>query len=73
MKFISGFANIRVDCSTWNIIRRNEERLLLFSRSEPEFADLFYAYGILDSGRFIGESSYLVGLGSNQASFYLRA
>ena len=40
---------------------------------EPEFADLFYAYGVLDSGRFIGESSHLVGLGSNQASFYLRA
>lgn len=39
----------------------------------PEFADLFYAYGVLDSGRFIGESSHLVGLGSNQASFYLRA
>ena len=42
-------------------------------RTEPEFADLFYAYGVLDSGRFIGESSHLVGLGSNQASFYLRA
>lgn len=42
-------------------------------RIEPEFADLFYAYGVLDSGRFIGESSHLVGLGSNQASFYLRA
>lgn len=41
--------------------------------SKPEFADLFYAYGVLDSGRFIGESSHLVGLGSNQASFYLRA
>ena len=41
--------------------------------SNPEFADLFYAYGVLDSGRFIGESSHLVGLGSNQASFYLRA
>ena len=41
--------------------------------SQPEFADLFYAYGVLDSGRFIGESSHLVGLGSNQASFYLRA
>ena len=40
---------------------------------KPEFADLFYAYGVLDSGRFIGESSHLVGLGSNQASFYLRA
>ena len=39
----------------------------------PEFADLFYAYGVLDSGRFIGESSYLVWLRSNQASFYLRA
>ena len=39
----------------------------------PEFADLFYAYGVLDSSRFIGESSHLVGLGSNQASFYLRA
>ena len=42
-------------------------------RYQPEFADLFYAYGVLDSGRFIGESSHLVGLGSNQASFYLRA
>lgn len=41
--------------------------------NKPEFADLFYAYGVLDSGRFIGESSHLVGLGSNQASFYLRA
>ena len=41
--------------------------------AKPEFADLFYAYGVLDSGRFIGESSHLVGLGSNQASFYLRA
>ncbi len=41
--------------------------------NNPEFADLFYAYGVLDSGRFIGESSHLVGLGSNQASFYLRA
>ena len=40
---------------------------------DPEFADLFYAYGVLDSGRFIGESSYLVWLRSNQASFYLRA
>ena len=40
---------------------------------DPEFADLFYAYGVLDSGRFIGESCYLVWLGSNQASFYLRA
>ena len=44
-----------------------------FSKDKPEFADLFYAYGVLDSGRFIGESSHLVGLGSNQASFYLRA
>ena len=42
-------------------------------KDNPEFADLFYAYGVLDSGRFIGESSHLVGLGSNQASFYLRA
>ena len=42
-------------------------------KTYPEFADLFYAYGVLDSGRFIGESSHLVGLGSNQASFYLRA
>ena len=41
--------------------------------AKPELADLFYAYGVLDSGRFIGKSSYLVGLGSNQASFYLRA
>ena len=49
--------------------------VLLPYRTErnPEFADLFYAYGVLDSGRFIGESSHLVGLGSNQASFYLRA
>ncbi|MFU0842634.1 MAG: hypothetical protein ACFWTZ_08540 [Burkholderia sp.] len=44
-----------------------------FESDKPEFADLFYAYGVLDSGRFIGESSHLVGLGSNQASFYLRA
>ena len=43
------------------------------AKDKPEFADLFYAYGVLDSGRFIGESSHLVGLGSNQASFYLRA
>ena len=35
----------------------------------PEFADLFYAYRVLDSSRFVGESSYLVWLRSNQASF----
>ena len=46
---------------------------VIIDTNEPEFADLFYAYGVLDSGRFIGESSYLVWLGSNQASFYLRA
>jgi len=48
-------------------------RQALQNSLNPEFADLFYAYGVLDSGRFIGESSHLVGLGSNQASFYLRA
>ena len=50
-----------------------ERRRYLGYIIDPEFADLFYAYGVLDSGRFIGESSHLVGLGSNQASFYLRA
>ena len=52
---------------------QREVRELTRRCNEPEFADLFYAYGVLDSGRFIGESSHLVGLGSNQASFYLRA
>ena len=46
---------------------------VLVSGNNPEFADLFYAYGVLDSSCFVGESSHLVWLGSNQASFYLRA
>ena len=41
--------------------------------SYPEFADLFYAYRVLDSGRLVGQSSHLVGLRSDQASLYLGA
>ena len=40
---------------------------------KPEFADLIYAYRVLDSGRLVGQSSHLVGLRSNQASLYLGA
>ncbi len=54
-------------------MNEKQKEFLAQSGINPEFADLFYAYGVLDSGRFIGESSHLVGLGSNQASFYLRA
>lgn len=59
----------------WNAPLSNRDAPVILSQwnGNPEFADLFYAYGVLDSGRFIGESSHLVGLGSNQASFYLRA
>ena len=69
-----GFALARSSNTTPVVVLRLEGDMPeALERIKPEFADLFYAYGVLDSGRFIGESSYLVGLGSNQASFYLRA
>ena len=65
---ITGFSGVHFRINSYGTSASFQVKI-----SDPEFADLFYAYGVLDSGRFIGESSYLVWLRSNQASFYLRA